>query len=221
MGLQRRMGRREAWDLAKISGTIDFFKKKRPRCSHPRWIGVCQRQTNQARGKRICRGFRCVNAHAEQEGPVLRRRGYCTSIKAPNDYHCGKRVRLKRTKTQQCTSETLDLFVTVQLPEDTPPVLPLAKSTKIIGIHHEWIEEQTPNLIKHGRAILSHTDNYDPIVVLVLSGVAAVQVQQVHQLNLHDQEIITVRRNQMQDVSEQLEVCFRKFGGRKISILWK
>ena len=79
MGSQRSMG----FGKNKQYRTAETLNKTRPR-SHLRWISLIQ---NLTRGKRICGGFRCVNAHAEQERFELSRKGYSTIIKATNDCH--------------------------------------------------------------------------------------------------------------------------------------
>ena len=57
----------------------------------------------------------------------------------------------------------LDMFVTVQLLEDTPAALPLGKSWEEKTYSYEWKEGQTPNLFKHGIIMLCRCDNFVPI----------------------------------------------------------
>ena len=63
----------------------------------------------------------------------------------------------------------LDLYVTVRLLEDTPPVLSLGQLYEDDGYFYEWIEGQKPNLILNVRNNPSNTDNYSPKVVPGLS----------------------------------------------------
>ena len=61
-----------------------------------------------------------------------------------------------------------DMFVTVQLLEDTPRVLPLGKSFEENGKPYEWKEGQT-SLKNHDIIFLYKCDNFVPIVVPDLS----------------------------------------------------
>ena len=53
--------------------------------------------------------------------------------------------------------------------EDTPAVLSLGKLCDENGYSYEWINGQKPHLIKNGIRIRCNTENFVPIVVLVLS----------------------------------------------------
>ena len=63
----------------------------------------------------------------------------------------------------------LDLFVTVQIPSDTPAVLSLGKLCEDHGYSHEWTSGQKPHLTKQGKKILCKTENFAPPVVPGLS----------------------------------------------------
>ena len=63
----------------------------------------------------------------------------------------------------------LDLFVTVKLLEDTPPVLSLGILCEDHGYNYHWTSGQKPHLIKNGRKINCNTANYVPLVVPGLS----------------------------------------------------
>ena len=63
----------------------------------------------------------------------------------------------------------LDLFVTVQLLDDTPAVLSLGELCSEHGYSCEWITGQQPQLTKHGHKITCKTDIYAPLVVPGLS----------------------------------------------------
>ena len=62
-----------------------------------------------------------------------------------------------------------DLFITVQLLEDTPAVLSLGKLCEENGYSHEWASGQNPHLTKQGEKILRKTENFVPFVVPGLS----------------------------------------------------
>ena len=63
----------------------------------------------------------------------------------------------------------LDLFVTVQLLDDTPAVLSLGKLCSEHGCSYEWKNGETPQLTKDGKTITCTMDNFVPLVVPGLS----------------------------------------------------
>ena len=63
----------------------------------------------------------------------------------------------------------LDIFYTMRVLEDTPPVLSLGKLCDEHGYSYEWINSQKPHLIKNGIRIQCNTENFAPIVVPGLS----------------------------------------------------
>ena len=63
----------------------------------------------------------------------------------------------------------LDLFVTVQVLEDTPAVPSLGKLCEEHGYTNEWASGQKPHLTKQGKKIFCKTENFVPLVVLGLS----------------------------------------------------
>ena len=63
----------------------------------------------------------------------------------------------------------LDIFLTMKVLENTPPVLPLGKLCDENGYSYEWISGQKPHLIKDGIRIICNTENFVPIVVPGLS----------------------------------------------------
>ena len=65
--------------------------------------------------------------------------------------------------------EDLDLFVTVQLLEETPAGLSLGKLCSEHGCSYEWINGETPLLTKDGKTIACTMDNLVPPVVPGLS----------------------------------------------------
>ena len=58
----------------------------------------------------------------------------------------------------------LDLFVTVQLLENTPAVLSLGKLCSEDGYCYEWTSGQNPRLTKHGSIITCTMDKFVPLV---------------------------------------------------------
>ena len=66
-----------------------------------------------------------------------------------------------------------DLFVTVQLLEDTPPVLFLGKLREDHGCSYERVAGQKRDIVPNRNKILCETDNYVPDVVLGLSSEAS------------------------------------------------
>ena len=64
----------------------------------------------------------------------------------------------------------LNLFVTVQLLDETPAVLSLGKLCEDHGYSSEWVSGQKkPRLTKAGKSIICKTDNFVPLVVPGLS----------------------------------------------------
>ena len=63
----------------------------------------------------------------------------------------------------------LNLFVTVQVLEETHAVLSLGKLWEDHGYSHEWVSGQKPRLTKDGKSVICKTDNFVPLVVPGLS----------------------------------------------------
>ena len=59
----------------------------------------------------------------------------------------------------------LNLFVTVQLLEETPAVLSLGKLCTDHGDSYEWVSGQEPRLTQNGKSLSARTDNFVPLVV--------------------------------------------------------
>ena len=59
----------------------------------------------------------------------------------------------------------LNLFVTVQLLEETLAVLSLGKLCEDHRYSHEWVSGQKPRLTNEGKTIRCKTDNFVPLVV--------------------------------------------------------
>ena len=62
-----------------------------------------------------------------------------------------------------------DLFVTVQLLEETPAIPSLGKLCSEHGCSYEWKNGETPRLTKNGKTITCFMDNCVPLVVQGLS----------------------------------------------------
>ena len=63
----------------------------------------------------------------------------------------------------------LDIFLTMKVLDNTPAVLSLGKLCDENGYSYEWINGQTPHLIKNGSRIICNTENFVPILVPGLS----------------------------------------------------
>ena len=61
--------------------------------------------------------------------------------------------------------QDLDLFVTVQLLDETPPVLSLGKLCSEHGYSYEWKNCETPRLAQNGNIITCTMDNFAPLVL--------------------------------------------------------
>ena len=63
----------------------------------------------------------------------------------------------------------LNLFVTVQVLDETPAVLSQGKLCEDHGYSNEWVSGQKPRLTKDGKTVICKTDNFVPLVVPGLS----------------------------------------------------
>ena len=63
----------------------------------------------------------------------------------------------------------IDLFLTVQILDDTPAVLSLCKLYEEHGYTYEWQSGQKPQLTKQEKKIMYKTDNFVPLVMPGLS----------------------------------------------------
>ena len=68
----------------------------------------------------------------------------------------------------------LDLFVTVQIFNDTPAIPSLGKLCAEHGYSCEWVSGQKHHLTKNGKKILCNTENFVPVVVPGLSSSSSV-----------------------------------------------
>ena len=121
-------------------------KGHKPRSTHLQKSGHYQRHLRWNRGKRICGGFRSINAHAEQERSESSWTGNCLSLQKPyNRYQSQCEVQTNDEATVYVYD--LELFVTVQILEDTPAVPSLGKLCEDHGYSNEWASGQKPHLI--------------------------------------------------------------------------
>ena len=67
-------------------------------------------------------------------------------------------VEVQTNEEAQVYVYDLDLFVTVQILDDTPAFLPLGKLCKEHGYTCEWPSGQKPRLTKQGKGILCKTE---------------------------------------------------------------
>ena len=65
--------------------------------------------------------------------------------------------------------DDVDMFVTVQLPEETPAVLSLGSLRSEHGCSIEWKNGETPQLTQNGKTITCTMDNSVPLVLAGLS----------------------------------------------------
>ena len=63
----------------------------------------------------------------------------------------------------------LDMFLTMKVLENTPAVSSPGKLCDENGYSYEWINGQTPHLIKYGIRIICNTENFVPVMVFGLS----------------------------------------------------
>ena len=70
---------------------------------------------------------------------------------------------VQRNEEAQVYVQDLDLFVTVQLLEETPTVLSLGKLCSEHGCSYEWRNGETPQLTKDGKTITCTMHNFVPL----------------------------------------------------------
>ena len=99
-----------------------------------------------ARGGRIRGRLRGIYAHAEQKGLKLRRTGNPSKIQEPLN---GDQSQWASEEAQENVHD-LELFVTVEILNDTPAVLSLGKLCAEHGHIDEWASGQKPHLTKNG-----------------------------------------------------------------------
>ena len=121
---QERCARREAWDLAK---SVKKIRIKLRFTSYPNEARAMLAPTFKiSRGTRIRGWLRSINAHAEHEGIELRRSGDSAEIQEPTTVVTAN-GQVQTNEEAQENVHDLDLFVTVQILDDTPAVLSLGK----------------------------------------------------------------------------------------------
>ena len=76
---------------------------------------------------------------------------------------------LQTNEEAQVYVHDLDLFVTVQLLEETPAVLSLGELCSEHGCSYEWKNGEIPRLTQNGKTITCMMDNFVPLVVPGLS----------------------------------------------------
>ena len=74
-------------------------------------------------------------------------------------------VEVQTHQEAQVFVHDLNLFVTVQLLEETLAVLSQGKLCEDHGYSREWVSGQKPRLTKDGKSIIYKTDNFVPLVV--------------------------------------------------------
>ena len=99
-----------------------------------------------------------------KKGFELRGIGHFARVQEP---HCGAYTQWGSAHKEeaQVYVHDLDLFVTVQLLEETPAVLSLGKLCEDHGYSYEWVSGQKPRLTKEEKTIMCKTDNFVHLVV--------------------------------------------------------
>ena len=164
-----RRARREVLEMArhvcKIQGDLD---QKRATFFSPSEVLVSSCAIIcQTRGKIICCRLRSIRSHADQERPTCSRTGNSKSIQKHFESHHCKWGSANEELTVYV--KDLEIFVMVQLLEDTPPVLSLGQPCKVHGYSLERTSGQKPYRIKHGTRIPCNTENNVPVGVPGLS----------------------------------------------------
>ena len=98
---------------------------------------------------------------SDQMDTLWRSRNPTTVVTANGEVHTNEEAQVQ--------IHDLDLFVTVQLLEETLAVPPLGKLCSEHGCSYEWKNVETPRSTKNGRTITCIMDNFVPLVVPGLS----------------------------------------------------
>ena len=72
---------------------------------------------------------------------------------------------VQKNEEAQVYVHDLDLFVTVQILDDTPAVLSLGKLCEEHGYTYGWASGQEPRLTKQGKKSSCKTENFAPLIV--------------------------------------------------------
>ena len=120
----------------------------------------------------------------------------------------------------------LDMFVPVQLLEDTPAGLWENSAKKMVFIHTSGTKVNTPILSKNNNMYFANATISCPSVSLVSQVKHTSRVQQkisaetTKESKLDDQETTKASRHRWQDLPERLQEIYGKSGGTKIDIFW-
>ena len=104
----------------------------------------------------------CKRDSSSDEMDTLRRSRKPTTLLTANG-------EVQTCEEAQVYVHDLDLFVTVQILEDTPAVLSRGKLFKDPRFCYEWVSGQKPRLTKQGKTIVCKTKNFVHMVVPELS----------------------------------------------------
>ena len=158
---QERCARRVPWDLAKKC-------LKTHTCGWSYALLSCWSQCNAGAHFKLSRGTRIRGRLLSKKDPssdemeaVRRSRNTTTVVTADGE--------VQKSEEAQVYVHDLDLFVTVQVPNDTPAVPSLGKLCEEHGYSYEWVSGQKLHLTKNGKRILCNTENVVPVVVPGLS----------------------------------------------------
>ena len=182
---------REAWELAnavcKLKESLDE-KQSKIHLTPGSVVSSCA-TINSSQGKRVCLEFRGLHAHAGQREVF---RNLAQVITANMD------VQNERGSDGVYVKD-LDLFVPVQLFEDTMPVLSLGQLCEGYGCSCEWTKSQKPYLMrKDGRKIPCNTEHH------------VIPVRHSRELCLHHR----TRRENILRGDQQKKSVKDRFGGR-------
>ena len=106
---------------------------------------------NETRGKRVCSRFGSLVARAAQERSEFSSTGDRQGIQKPYNGHCSQRRSANKCGNKAVHVYDLDLFLTMQILEDTPAVQSPGKLCEDHGYSNEWTSGQKTHLIKIGR----------------------------------------------------------------------
>ena len=164
---QERCARETAWRLAR---NILKSKEKHQTAFFSLSENWCLPAPSaiKTRGKRICCGLQSVDAHDQQKGFEFRSIGNRDDDKSLTTVITAN-GEVQTNEEATVYVKELGIFLTMEVFEDKPAVLPLGKLCDEHGYSYEWITGRKTHLIKNGIRTQCNMENFVPIVVPGLS----------------------------------------------------
>ena len=159
---QERCARRVAWDLAKIFSSSRIRTKLRFKTRIEERVMLAPTSKRPEEREFVVDSGASMHMMSKKdfssdELDTLRRSRNTTVVLTANG-------EVHTNEEAQMYVHDLNLFVTVQLLEETPAVLSLGKLCEDHGYCYEWVSGQKPRLTKEVKTIACKTDNFVPLL---------------------------------------------------------